>query len=97
LPTALLFLGLGGLAFALVPRASAAISYGLVGLAFVWELFGALLEMPGWLLSLSPFHAVGLVPGESFEGGAAAIMLAAAACAALASLWGFRRRDLVGN
>jgi polyether ionophore transport system permease protein len=96
LPPALLFLALGALAFALVPRASPVIAYGLVGLAFLWELFGALLEVPGWLLALSPFHDVGLVPGEPFEPGAAAIMLALAAFAALAALWAFRRRDLSG-
>jgi ABC-2 type transport system permease protein len=97
LPPALLFLGLGALAFALVPRASTLVAYGLVGFAFVWELFGALLEVPGWLLALSPFHDVGLVPAEPFEATAAAIMLALAAAAAIASLWVFRRRDLVGT
>jgi ABC-2 type transport system permease protein len=97
LPPALLFLALGALAFALVPRASPVIAYGLVGLAFVWELFGALLEAPGWLLALSPFHDVGLVPGEPFKHGAAAIMLALAAVAALAALSAFRRRDLSGT
>ncbi|HET8651873.1 MAG TPA: hypothetical protein VFM13_04785 [Gaiellaceae bacterium] len=96
LPPALLFLGLGALAFALVPRASGAVTYGLVGLSFVWELFGALLEVPEWLLALSPFHDVGLVPGEPFEATAAAIMLSLAAASALAALWAFRRRDLVG-
>jgi ABC-2 type transport system permease protein len=94
LPPALVFLGLGGLAFALVPRASTVIAYGLVGLAFVWELFGSLLEVPDWLLALSPFHDVGLVPGEPFEATAAAIMLVVAACAALAAVQIFRRRDL---
>ncbi len=97
LPPALLFLGLGALAFGLVPRASAIIAYGLVGLAFVWELFGALLEAPDWLLALSPFHDVGLVPGEPFEAAAAAIMLALASASALAALWAFRRRDFVGT
>ena len=96
LPPALLFLALGAFAFALVPRASVAFTYGLVGLAFVWELFGALLEVPAWLLAVSPFHDVGLVPGEPFEATAAAIMLALAAAAALAALWAFRRRDLAG-
>jgi ABC-2 type transport system permease protein len=38
LPTALLFLALGALAFALAPRASTGIAYGLVSVAFVWEL-----------------------------------------------------------
>jgi ABC-2 type transport system permease protein len=97
LPPSYLFLALGALAFALVPRASSLVAYGLVGLAFLWELFGALLEVPAWLLALSPFHDVGLVPGEPFEPIAAAIMLALAACAALAALWAFRRRDLVGT
>jgi polyether ionophore transport system permease protein len=95
LPVAFLFLGLGTLAFALVPRFGTGIGYGLVAAAFVWELLGSLLETPEWLLALSPFHDVGLVPGEPFETGAAAIMLAIAACAALASLLVFERRDLV--
>jgi ABC-2 type transport system permease protein len=94
LPPALLFLGLGALAFALVPRASTVIAYSLVGLAFVWDLFGSLLEVPGWLLALSPFHDVGLVPAEAFKATAAAIMLALAALAALAGVVIFRRRDL---
>jgi ABC-2 type transport system permease protein len=94
LPPALLFLALGTLAFALAPRASTVIAYGLVGLAFIWELFGALLEVPAWLLAVSPFHDVGLVPGEPFEAGAAAIMLALAASVALAAVTIFRWRDL---
>lgn len=97
LPPAFLFLSLGALAFSLVPRVSALVAYGLVGVAFLWELFGALLEVPSWLLALSPFHDVGLVPGEPFEPIAATIMLALAACATLAALWAFRRRDLVGT
>jgi ABC-2 type transport system permease protein len=97
LPPALLFLALGALAFAVVPRASALVAYGLVGLAFVWELFGALLEVPAWLLALSPFHDVGLVPGEPFEPIAAALMLGLAASAVLAAMWAFRRRDVVAT
>jgi ABC-2 type transport system permease protein len=94
LPPALLFLGFGALAFALVPRASSVVAYGLVGFAFLWELFGALMEVPDWLLALSPFHDVALVPGEPFATGAAAIMFALAALVAIAALWWFRRRDL---
>jgi ABC-2 type transport system permease protein len=97
LPPALLFLALGALAFAVVPRASALVAYGLVGLAFVWELFGALLEVPAWLLALSPFHDVGLVPGEPFEPIAAVLMLGLAASAVLAAMWAFQRRDVVAT
>ena len=97
LPAALLFLALGALAFALAPRASAGIAYGLVGATFLWELVGALLEAPGWLLALSPFHDVGLVPGEPFDATGAAAMLAVASLAVIAAVRRFERRDLAAS
>jgi ABC-2 type transport system permease protein len=97
LPVALLFLGLAALLFALFPRASAGMGYGLVVLAFVWQLFGGLLGAPHWLLDLSPFQHVGLVPAQPFRAGAAAAMLAIAAASGLAALWAFARRDLIGQ
>jgi polyether ionophore transport system permease protein len=97
LPAALLFLALGALAFALLPRASTGMAYGLVGAAFAWELFGSLLEVPGWLLALSPFHDIGLVPGQPFDATGAAVMVAIAALAALAAVAVFRRRDLAAT
>lgn len=97
LPTALLFLGLGALAFALLPRAGAGLAYGLVALTFVWQLFGGLLGAPHWLLDLSPFQHVGLVPAQSFKAGAAAVMLAIALASSVAAIWAFGRRDLTGD
>ncbi len=96
LPIALLFLGLGALAFAAWPRATSAAAYGLVLLAFVWELFGSLLDLPAWAVDLSPFHQVALVPAESFKATAALIMLAIAGLAMVAAVRVFERRDLVG-
>ena len=96
LPVSLLFLGLGALAFAVVPRAASGIAYGLVSVAFLWQLFGALLGAPQWLLDLSPFEHVGLVPAQSFRAGSALVMLAIAAAAAMAAVWAFARRDLQG-
>jgi ABC-2 type transport system permease protein len=95
LPVALLFLGAGALAFALVPRAARTIAYALVGVAFLWALIGGLLQAPAWLLALSPFHDARLVPAEPFATTAAAIMAAAGLVAAAAAVWAFRRRDLV--
>ena len=97
LPTALLFLGLATLAFALVPRASTGLSYGLVTLAFVWELFGSLLGAPHWTLNLTPFQHIGLVPAQPFRAAAAVTMLAIAAAAASVGVYGFARRDLNGS
>jgi ABC-2 type transport system permease protein len=96
LPTALLFLGLATLAFAVLPRASSGIAYGLVTVAFVWELFGSLLGAPNWLLNATPFQHVGLVPGQPFRAAAAGAMVAIAAAASLVGTYVFGRRDLAG-
>ena len=97
LPAALLFLGIGALAYALLPRASAGIAYGLVSLAFVWQLFGAVLGAPSWLLGLSPFHQVGLVPTQQFKTVAALVMIALGALSCGVALAAFRRRDVIGS
>lgn len=94
LPVALLFLALGALAYALVPRASAGIAYGLVSTAFVWELLGDLLGVPHRLRNLTPFQHVGFVPAQPFRATAAVVMLALAFAVALAALLAFKRRDL---
>jgi ABC-2 type transport system permease protein len=94
LPTSLLFLALGALAFALVPRATAVLGYALVVVSFVWQLLGALVGAPRWLLDLTPFQHIAFVPAQPFRTGAAAAMLAVAVVAALISLRTFRRRDL---
>jgi ABC-2 type transport system permease protein len=96
LPVALLFLGIAALAYAVAPRASAGIAYGLVTIAFLWQLVGSLLGAPGWLADLTPFAHVGLVPTQSFRLGAAVAMLAIGALSALAAIGVLRRRDLLG-
>jgi ABC-2 type transport system permease protein len=96
LPVALCFLGLAALAYALTPRASAAVAYGLVTVAFLWQTVGALVGAPRWLVDLTPFAHVGLLPAESFRAGAAAVLVAVGVVAALGALLGFRRRDLEG-
>jgi ABC-2 type transport system permease protein len=97
LPVTLLFLGIAALAYALLPRASGAVAYALVTVAFLWDLIGSLLGAPRWLVELTPFEHVGLVPAQPFRVGAAAIMLAIGLLAALAALAVFRRRDLIGQ
>jgi ABC-2 type transport system permease protein len=96
LPTAILFLGLAALAYAIVPRASAGIAYGLVTIAFLWELVGSLLGVPRWLVELTPFKHVAPVPVQTFSTGAALIMVGIGVIAAIAAIEAFRRRDLLG-
>jgi ABC-2 type transport system permease protein len=96
LPVTVLFLGLGALALALAPRAGPTIAYSLVGVAFLWETVGGLVDAPSWALGLSPFHHLGLVPAEAFRATGAVVMLAIGALASTAAAWAFDRRDVVG-
>jgi ABC-2 type transport system permease protein len=96
LPVALMFGGIAALTYAVVPRASAGLSYGLVTVAFLWDLFGSLLNVPSWLVRATPFAHIGLVPAQPFRAGSAVIMLVIAVASALASVWFFQRRDLTG-
>ena len=96
LPVALLFLGIAALCYALVPRAATGMAYGFVSVAFLWQLFAALLGAPHWLVAVSPFEHVGLVPAQPFQADAAVTMLAIAATSALTALGAFQRRDILG-
>jgi len=80
-----------------VPRAAGALAYGMVAVAFVWELFGSLLGAPHWLVQATPFRHVAFVPAQPFNLAAAAVMLAVALAGALAALGAFARRDLAGH
>ncbi len=97
LPASLLFLGIAALAYAAVPRASSALTYTLLTVSFVWQLVGSLLAAPTWLLDVTPFAHIGLVPTEPFRAVAAVVMVALGAIAALAATELFRRRDLIGG
>ncbi len=96
LPPALLFLGISALAYAIVPRAASTIAYTLLAAAFLWYLLGDLLGVPRWLVDVTPFAHIGLVPTHPFDvAGAVAMVAIGSASAALATAL-FRRRDLVG-
>ncbi len=94
IPAALCFLGLGALLFAALPRQSGGAALALVGIAFLWELVGALISAPAWMLALSPFHHVAAVPQSAFDVPGALAMLAVAAGASIAGVEVFARRDL---
>lgn len=96
LPVALFFLGIAALAYAVVPRVSSGVAYGVATVTFLWQLTGSVLGAPQWLVELTPFAHVGLVPAQPFRMVAALIMLGIALSTSLAAVWVFQRRDLVG-
>ena len=89
-----LFLALGALVFAWVPRPSPGAAFALVGVAFLWELVGALVGAPWWLLTISPFHHVTQAPLVAVDRRGTTVMLIVAALAAAAAVERFARRDL---
>ncbi len=97
LPIAILFLGLGGLVYALAPRVAAGIMYGLVAAAFLWQLVGALIGPPHWVLDLSPFAHLALVPSQPFQPVSAAVMVTVGVLGVISSLVAFSRRDIAGQ
>ena len=64
-----------------------------VGLYLV-ELMGPALSWPTWVVDLSPYHHLSLVPVESAAGAAIAVMAAIAVAAAGLGLFAYARRDL---
>jgi polyether ionophore transport system permease protein len=97
LPVSVMVLGVAALIYAVVPRISSALSYTLVMVMFLWYLVGSVLGVPGWVVGLTPFRHIGLVPAASFRVEAAVVMAAIGGAAAGAALAVFRRRDLLGH
>lgn len=97
MPLALMFTGVGFLAFAVLPRSAGALAYGMVAVAFVWEMFGSLLGAPHWLVRATPFQHVAYVPAQPFNLAAAAVMLGVGCAGTLLALGAFARRDLAGH
>jgi ABC-2 type transport system permease protein len=95
LPVVALFIGVGALAFAALPRHAGAAAFGAVTLAYLWEQTGALVDAPNGVLAASPFHWLALAPSEPIDRVASATMLAIAAVLMLVAVEWFRRRDLV--
>lgn len=93
-PVALLVLGLGVALFGIAPRLVVPVTYGFVVGAFVLDFVGGLLELPTWVLQLSPFRHLASVPAEDVHVRAALVMLALGLVAAMIGAAAFRRRDL---
>jgi ABC-2 type transport system permease protein len=79
--------------FGLVPRAAPA-AWGLLGASFLVGLLGPLLSLPDWVMDLSPFTHVPLVPAADLTVTPLIVLTAVAAALVAVGLAGFRRRDV---
>ena len=89
----LLLAGLTWLAYGLSPRWA---GFGWVALAFcvVVSFFGELLQLPDWVVDLSPFSHLALVPAEPLVWGPLLALLAVAAALGVAGTGALERRDV---
>lgn len=88
---------LGGLVvatFAFLPRWALALGWAMLAASLVMGQAGQLLELPQWLLNLSPFTHVPEVPATALALTPELALLAVAVTATAAGLAWFRRRDL---
>lgn len=94
LPAALVVLGIGMAALGWVPRLTALVSYVYVAAAFLLEIVGSVLNLPGALLGFSVFHHVPLVPASQAEPTTSAVLVLVALIGTVAGLLGVRSRDV---
>lgn len=93
-PAVLALAGFVVAAFGLLPRGAGPLTWGALAAALVMGQLGKLFDLPGWLLDVSPYTHVPLVPAEPVT--AAPLLWLSAAALALAAVGfaAFRRRDL---
>ena len=78
--------------FGLAPEALR-LAWVALGACFLLWFLGPLLDLPSWILDLSPYEHVPAVPAVSFDAGPLLALTAVAAALTAAGLIGFRRRD----
>lgn len=93
-PAALVFVAVTALIFAVVPRVTIALGWGLLVIGFVLGQFGELLQVPEWLQAVSPFFHTSAAPVVDIDGVAVGILFAVAAGVLALALGALRRRDL---
>lgn len=93
-PAALVFVAVTTLVFALVPRVTIALGWGLLVIGFVLGQFGELLGLPEWVQAISPFFHSSAVPVVELDVVAVVVMIAVAAAGVAVALVTLQRRDL---
>jgi ABC-2 type transport system permease protein len=94
---ALAVLGIGVLAMGVWPRATTAVTYGVLAWSLLIEVAGGFFSSSHWLLDTSVFHHMAAAPGVSPDWTSAAALAAVGVAAALAGGAAFARRDLASE
>jgi ABC-2 type transport system permease protein len=89
-------LGVGALAFGVLPRLSVGVTYGLVVWAYLVEVLSAITDSNHWLRDTSPLLHVAPAPAATPDWTSAGWLVGLGLAAALAGMAAFGRRDLAG-
>jgi ABC-2 type transport system permease protein len=93
LPAVVVVMGVAALLVGLLPTASSAAWATLVA-GFVMAMFGTLLDLPDWVMRVSPFQNVALVPAEHLAPASVLALTAIGLALLVAGAAGYRRRDI---
>jgi ABC-2 type transport system permease protein len=96
-PVVVLAGGMAVLALGLAPRLTVAVPVTVTVVGYILTLVGPALSWPQWVLNLSPFTHLALVPADPWAATSGTAMTALGVLAAAGGLVAFRRRDLVGG
>ena len=94
-PAALVVAGAALALYGWVPRL-VPLCWALLAWTFVVGMLGGLLDLPGWLVDLSPYAHLPVVPGHAVTPGPLVVLVAVAVLLGVVGVLGLRRRDLAG-
>lgn len=94
-PAAFLYVGLIALVFAVVPRLTVSLGWGLLAVGLVIGQLGSLLRLPDWVRDVSPFSHTPSVPVAAFDWTSAVILVAIGLVLTAGAAITLRTRDLV--
>jgi len=94
LPAGLVFVAATAVAFAWLPRATAALGWGLFVVGLIVGQLGGLVGLPQWVQDASPFRHVPAVPLEEVDPAPIFVFVGIALVLFIAATIGLRRRDI---
>ena len=97
LPVVVLIGGLAVFSFGLLPRLTVALPVTVTVVGYLVTLLGPALSWPSWILNLSPFTHLALVPAVPWAAASGIVMTCLGLAFLGVGLLAFQRRDVIGN
>jgi ABC-2 type transport system permease protein len=96
-PPAIFVLGIGVLAFGVLPRAVPVATYGLVAWSFLVDIVGSVVKANHWMLDTSLFRHMAPTPAAPANWTVNSVLTASGVVLAAVGVAAFRRRDMTGE